>query len=219
VKDVIIFGVQDNAQLAHYYLTNDSDFKIVGFSVDSDYIPDNGTFCNLPVFDFQKITITHPPSDFVFFAPLAPNRMNKDREKIYLTIKKLGYDFISYISSKATVLTTDIGENCFILEDNTIQPFTKIGNNVLLWSGNHIGHHGIIHDHVTFTSHVVMSGHCTINSFSFFGVNSSIRNGLTIAEGTFIAMASCVTSNTEKWSVYKGHPAKKQNYSSSNIIF
>ncbi|WP_245213936.1 hypothetical protein [Rhodoferax sp. AJA081-3] len=67
------------------------------------------------------------------------------------------------------MLGNEIGENCFILEDNTLQPFTKIGNNVILWSGNHIGHHGEIHDHVTFTSHVVMSGHCSIGPYSFLG--------------------------------------------------
>ncbi len=64
---------------------------------------------------------------------------------------------ISYVSSKATVFPgAPIGDNCFILEDNTIQPFTSIGNNVVLWSGNHIGHHSVIKDHVSFTSHVVL---------------------------------------------------------------
>ena len=71
--------------------------------------------------------------------------------------KKKGYDFYSYVSPKATVLTNKIGENCFILEDNTIQPFVEIGNNCVLWSGNHIGHHGKIDDHVFITSHCVVS--------------------------------------------------------------
>ena len=70
--------------------------------------------------------------------------LNRIREKIYNEGKKKGYDFYSYVSPKATVLTNKIGENCFILEDNTIQPFVEIGNNCVLWSGNHIGHHSKI---------------------------------------------------------------------------
>jgi sugar O-acyltransferase (sialic acid O-acetyltransferase NeuD family) len=135
--------------------------------------------------------------------------MNKLREKVYLEGKLKGYNFISYISSKATVSGNEIGENCFILEDNTIQPFTKIGNNVVLWSGNHIGHHGVIEDHVFFTSQVVMSGHCHIKQYSFFGVNASIRDYLTIEEGSLVAMGSTITKNTSKWGVYLGNPARK----------
>ena len=52
----------------------------------------------------------------------------------------------------------EIGENCFIFEDNTIQPFVKIGDDVVLWSGNHIGHHAEIGDHCFISSHVVISG-------------------------------------------------------------
>ena len=124
---------------------------------------------------------------------------------------------ISYISSKATVCHNQIGDNCFILEDNTLQPFTKIGNNVVLWSGNHIGHHSVIEDHVMFTSHVVMSGHCKIEKYSTLGVNSTIRDGVTIAEGTFVAMGACIIKSTEPWSMYKGNPAVKSERSSKEI--
>jgi acyl-[acyl carrier protein]--UDP-N-acetylglucosamine O-acyltransferase len=96
-----------------------------------------------------------------------------------------------------------------ILEDNTIQPFTTIGNNVVMWSGNHIGHHGQIKDHVFFTSHVVLSGHCVVESYSFFGVNSTIRDYTSIAQGTLVGMASAITKETEEWSIYVGNPAKK----------
>ncbi|HEU4930551.1 MAG TPA: hypothetical protein VFT48_00650, partial [Pyrinomonadaceae bacterium] len=104
-------------------------------------------------------------------------------------------------------------------EDNTIQPFTSIGNNVVLWSGNHIGHHSVIKDHVSFTSHVVLSGHCTVEPFAFFGVNATIRDGIHIAEGSFIAMAAAVVLNTEPWGVYKGNPAKKGETSSKDLNF
>ncbi|HKU74700.1 MAG TPA: acetyltransferase [Pyrinomonadaceae bacterium] len=217
---VIIFGVQDFAQLAKFYLQHDSEHEVVAFSVNEQYLPEGKTFEGLPVVAFENVETIYPPSEFKFFAPMSPSRMNRLRESVYQKIKEKGYELISYVSSKATVFPgAEIGDNCFILEDNTIQPFTSIGNNVVLWSGNHIGHHSVIKDHVSFTSHVVLSGHCTVEPFAFFGVNATVRDGIHIAEGSFIAMAAAVVLNTEPWGVYKGNPAKKGETSSKDLNF
>jgi sugar O-acyltransferase (sialic acid O-acetyltransferase NeuD family) len=212
---VVIFGIQDYAELAHYYLENDSAHEVVAFCVNERYIPAEKKFKGLPIVAFEEVTRHFPPGDFAFFAPMSPKKMNQLRQQVYTDLKNMQYELISYVSSKATVCGNNIGENCFILEDNTLQPFTEIGNNVVLWSGNHIGHHGVIRDHVTFTSHVVMSGHCVIGENSFFGVNSTLRDGLIIGAGTLVAMAAAITKNTEEWSVYIGNPAKKLEGKSS----
>ena len=206
-KKVVIFGIQDFAELAWYYLTKDSPYEVVGFAVHEQFIDGNTSFHGLPVVPFETVVSVYPPSTYSFFAPMSPKKMNKLRADIYTQIKSLGYTLISYISSKATICDNVIGENCFILEDNTLQPFTNIGNNVVLWSGNHIGHHGEIRDHVTFTSHVVLSGHCIVEPYSFFGVNATIRDGITIAEGTLVGMGAVITKNTKAWSAYLGTPA------------
>lgn len=216
---VIIFGIKDFAQLANYYLQNDSEHTVAAFSVNKDYIPGEGAFEGLPVEPFEDIEKKYPPAEFKFFAPMSPKGINKLRAGVYSQIKEKGYECISYISSKATKFNNKIGENCFILEDNTLQPFTDIGSNVVMWSGNHIGHHGRIKDHVFFTSHVVLSGHCTVEPYSFFGVNATIRDGLTIAEGSLIAMDASVMKNTEPWGIYKGNPAKKAEVLSTEINF
>ena len=205
---IIIFGVMDTAELAHYYLTHDSEHEVVAFTVSREYLTDS-TFRGLPVVAFEDVETVFPPQDFQFFAPMTGRGMNRNRERIYLEAKAKGYSFISYVSSKATLFGNSIGENCFILEDNTIQPFTTIGNNVVLWSGNHIGHHGQIKDHVFFTSHVVMSGHCVIEPYCFFGVNSTIRDFLHVATGTLLGMASALYKDTDAWGVYIGNPARK----------
>lgn len=208
---VIIFGIQDFAELAHYYLSHDSDHTVVAFCVNKEYLPVEKSFKGLPVEAFEDIEKKYSTGEFSFFAPRSPKRMNKIREEVYLKIKEKGYKMISYVSSKASTFNNEIGDNCFILEDNTIQPFTKIGNNVVLWSGNHIGHHGEIKDHVSFTSHVVMSGHWVIKEYSFIGVNASIRDGITIETGSLIAMDASVTKSTEPWGIYMGVPAIKKS--------
>lgn len=206
---VIIFGVLDTAELAHYYLQHDSEHEVAGFAVNREYLADE-SFHGLPVVAFEDVEKIFSPAEYSFFAPMTGRNMNRNREKIYNEAKAKGYSFISYISSRATIFDKSVvGENCFILEDNTIQPYTTIGNNVVIWSGNHIGHHGKIKDHVFFTSHVVMSGHCVIEPYCFFGVNSTIRDYMRIEQGTLVGMASAVTKDTEEWGIYIGNPAKK----------
>lgn len=216
MANVVIFGVLDTAELAWYYLTHDSAHTVVAFCINQEYLQER-EFHGLPVVAFEDVENIYSPADFKFFAPMTGRKMNKNREKIYFEAKAKGYELISYVSSKATLFNNPIGDNCFILEDNTIQPFTKIGNNVVLWSGNHIGHHGDIKDHVFFTSQVVLSGHCLVESYSFFGVNATIRDYLHIAEGTLVGMAAAVTRNTEAWGVYVGNPAVKKGTPSHEV--
>ena len=147
MADVVIFGVLDTAELAHFYLTHDSEHEVVAFCLTKEYLEED-TFRGLPVVPFEEVEKLYPPAEYKFFAPMTARNMNRNRERIYNQAKAKGYELISYISSKATVFPgAQIGDSCFILEDNTIQPFVRIGNNVVLWSGNHIGHHAKVGDH------------------------------------------------------------------------
>jgi acyl-[acyl carrier protein]--UDP-N-acetylglucosamine O-acyltransferase len=95
-----------------------------------------------------------------------------------------------------------VGENCFILEDNTIQPFVTIGNNVTMWSGNHIGHDSIIEDHCFISSHVVVSGHVHIRPYCFLGVNCTLRNSITLAPESLIGAGAIIMKDTVEKGVY-----------------
>jgi sugar O-acyltransferase (sialic acid O-acetyltransferase NeuD family) len=217
---VVIFGLRDFASLAHFYLRHDSPHEVAAFTVDRAHLPELLRFEELPVVPFEELEHEFPPTDFVGFAPLSHKGMNQARRAVYERFKAKGYSLISYVSTRATCFPeTPIGDNCFILEDNTIQPFATIGSNVVLWSGNHIGHHSRIADHVFFTSHVVLSGHCTVEPHCFFGVNATVRDGLTVAEGTLVGMGAVISKNTTAWSVYKGTPATASTVSSRDLDF
>ena len=132
--------------------------------------------------------------------------------------KEKGYKIASYISSNATYLSQfQPGENAFILENNTIQPFVRIGNNVTLWSGNHIGHHSQIDDHNFVSSHVVISGHCEIKSFCFLGVNSTLAHKVTLAEGTLLGAGVIISKDTEENGVYVAARPVKLDKTSNQI--
>lgn len=222
MKNLVIFGTGKISDMAWYYFTHDESYKnkykIVGFSEEMENDKtDEKYFHNIKVYDFNTIENVFSPENTVFFVPISARNLNKFRERIYNEVKQKGYQMISYISSKATVLTEDIGENCFIFEDNTIQPFVKIGNNCVIWSGNHIGHHSNIGNHVFITSHVVICGLCNIEDYCYIGVNSSIKDKLTIAKNTVIGMCACITKNTESYKVYIGIPGKAVKDCDDNI--
>jgi sugar O-acyltransferase (sialic acid O-acetyltransferase NeuD family) len=202
LKKIIIFGTGDIAQLANYYFTFDSDFEVVAFTVDRDYINET-TFEDLPLVPFDEIENHFDVEECFVFIALSYAQMNNLRAQKYLESKNKGYKIASYISSKCSYLSQfEPGENAFILEDNTIQPFVKIGTNVTLWSGNHIGHHSIIHDNTFVSSHVVISGHCTIEKNCFLGVNATIGHQVTIGEESLIGAGSIITKSTNKGDVY-----------------
>jgi sugar O-acyltransferase (sialic acid O-acetyltransferase NeuD family) len=226
VKKIIVFGIGKISEVAHYYLMNDAvDVQVVAFTVEQQYMPslssikgEQQTKFGLPIISFETIENDFSPSEYMLFAPCSGTNLNKYRERIYNHGKQKGYQFYTYVSSKANVYTKNIGENCFILEDNTIQPYTTIGNNCVLWSGNHIGHHSTIEDHVFITSHVVISGMCTILKYCYLGVNSSLKDNIVLEEGTVVGMSASITKNTEGNSVYIGIPGKLYKKIDDTII-
>lgn len=208
MEKVVIFGNGQWASLAHFYLTHDSPHEVVAFTVDRGYLKERELF-DLPVVAFDEVEKLYPPGEFKMFVPISFKKMNHLRADKYDEAKAKGYQLISYVSSKATVWPGFVpGDNCFIFEDNTIQPFVKIGNDVVLWSGNHIGHHTVIKDHVFISSHVVVSGGVTIEPYCFLGVNSTIRDGVTIARECLIGASALILKDTKEYEAYKGIPAE-----------
>lgn len=218
MKKIIIFGLTDAAELAYFYFKNDSAYQVVAFSVDAAYLPADQVFCGLPVLPFESVLDVYPPEEFAFFIALGYSKLNQIRKEKYLAVKAVGYELVSYVSSKATVLNdNNIGENCFILEDNTIQPFVSIGNNVTLWSGNHIGHHTRIADHCFLASHIVVSGRVRVGESCFIGVNATIRDHVTIGEKCIIGAGSLILCDAAPDGVYVGRDTERSRVPSSRV--
>ncbi|MCK9482635.1 MAG: acetyltransferase [Bacteroidia bacterium] len=217
MKKVVIFGTTDFAEIAHYCLSNNPEYEVVCFTIDSEYLIKK-EFSNLPVFEFETIEENFPPSDYYMFIAVGYNKMNKAREKKYFDAKNKGYELITYISPNASVYNNvKIGDNCFIFEDNTLQPFTQVGNNTILWSGNHLGHHSIIGDNCFITSHVVIAGRVNIGDNSFIGINSTIRDNVNIGKENLIGAGSLILKDTEERAVYSPEETVKSKVPSNRL--
>jgi sugar O-acyltransferase (sialic acid O-acetyltransferase NeuD family) len=192
VKPLVVFGAGQIAELALHYFRTDSEREVVALTVDAAFV-DGERIMGLPVIPFESLASDFPPEEFDLFVALSYKNRNRIRRERFLAGRDAGYRFASYVSSRATILNGhDIGENCFILEDNTIQPIVQIGDNTTLWSGNHIGHHSKIGSHIFVASHVVISGNVTVEDGTFLGVNATLRDGITVGEEAIIGAGALV---------------------------
>lgn len=207
-KKLVIIGAGETANLAYEYFTHDSEYEVVAFSVNKDYIVEQ-SFRGLPVVEFETLETIYSPNEYYVFVAIAGEKLNRNRTKVYNLAKDKGYKCASYISSRSFVWhNVEIGENCFILEDNTLQPFTKIGNNVVMWSGNHLGHQSVIKDNCFITSHCVICGFCEIGENCYLGVNCAIADEVKIADNNFIAMGAMISKKTKPNKMYCSERAK-----------
>ena len=204
-KKIIIFGDSAFAEIAYEYFTYDSEYEVVAFTVSKEFKVNDSLF-GLPVVCFEEIEKKYPPSEFDMHIAIVYNSLNRARLKFYNEAKQKGYKLANYISSRSFVWrNVELGDNIFIFEDNTIQPFVKIGSNNVFWSGNHIGHHSIIGSHNFISSHVVISGFCIVGNANFIGVNSTIGNNLKIGDDCLIGSFVHIVKNVQDGSFIRGN--------------
>lgn len=185
-RKLILFGTGDLARIAHEYFEGDSEYRVVAFTVDRAYIKKK-ELCGLPVIPFDEVNEKYPPEDHDIHICIVYDDLNRTRAAKCGHAKHKGYKLASYVSSYAFVSPSAIlGEHHFIFEDNTIQPFVTIGDNCILWSGNHVGHDTKIENDVFISSHVVISGWCNVGHNCFLGVNSTLSNNTILGAESWV---------------------------------
>jgi sugar O-acyltransferase (sialic acid O-acetyltransferase NeuD family) len=215
--EIIIFGAGEIAELADFYFTHDSAFDVVGFTVDEAYLK-GSEFRGRAIVAFERITEVFPPERFGIFVAVSYAKLNALRSEKVAAAGAMGYRLVSYLSSRATVFPGfELKDNCFILEDNTIQPFARVGANVTLWSGNHIGHHSIIENDVFIASHVVVSGGVRIGQGSFVGVNVTLRDHVTVGKQCVLGAGVLVLEDQPDFSVLAARGSERSAVPSTRL--
>lgn len=208
-KKLVIFGTGTLAEIAHFYFSCDSDYDVVGFTCDSLQSPGNASFLDKPVFIWDDLLRNFNSDQIEIFVAIGYQKTNQIRRERFDQVKLAGFKVASYVSTKSVNFSKRIGENCFILENNVLQPFSEVGDCVTMWSGNHLGHHSIINDNCFITSHVVISGKCNIGANTFIGVNSALHDNVQIGNFCVIGAGSIVTGSCEDRTVFS--PTKTEN--------
>jgi sugar O-acyltransferase (sialic acid O-acetyltransferase NeuD family) len=209
-KKLLIFGAGSFAEVVYEYFTEESDFEIVGFAVEAEYL-DEETLFELPVVTLDAAPSIFRPKEHSVFVAITYNDMNRLRTRLVAEAENLGYSLASFISPEAKIAkSAELGKHCFILEGSILQPFTTLADNVILWSRTHIGHHSTVEENC-FLAHAVISGFCTIGRNSFLGGNATIANNITVAEDNWIGPGVVISKDTVPGELYgppKTQPAK-----------
>jgi sugar O-acyltransferase (sialic acid O-acetyltransferase NeuD family) len=203
-KPLIIAGDSAFAEVAYEYFTYDSDYDVVAFAVEREYLKRQSLF-EKPVVALEDVESRFRPEEHSFFAATVYTQFNKLRARLYSAMKGKGFAPASYISPRAMVWrNVKLGEHCFIFENNVVQAFAEIGDNAVLWSGNHIGHHSRIGSHCFISSHVVISGFVNVGEYTFVGVNATVANNINIGRKCTIGAAALILADVPDSRVVAG---------------
>jgi sugar O-acyltransferase (sialic acid O-acetyltransferase NeuD family) len=202
-RKLIIGGDSAFAEIAYEYFTHDSDYEVVAFTVEREYLKREELF-GRPVLAFETLEQQLDPTEHSIYVASVYTQLNRLRTRLMTEVKAKGFALASYVSSRAFVWQNAVvGEHCFIFEDNTVQPFVRIGNNVVLWSGNHIGHHSTIGDNCFISSHVVISGFVDVGENCFIGVNATVANNLSIGPDCWVGPGAMLLRDAAAATIYK----------------
>lgn len=199
-----MFGAGQIAEVASWCFDNDSPYEVVAFTVDREYVAQT-SLLGRPVVPFDEVADRYSSADHAMFVAIAYGRLNQSRTQTVQRVRAAGYRCPNYISSRALIAGAVVPDsNTFVMELNNVQPFARLGSNVWLWAGNHIGHHSVIEDNCFLASHVVVSGSVRVGESSFIGVNATIRDNVTVGARNVIGAGVVILADTEPAQVFIG---------------
>ncbi len=210
-KKVIIYGIGKLAEYAAYVFKEDSNFNVIGYCIEEDYLKSHPELSNIQ--SFENITSELLKTDTFLFIAVGNNII---RERIFSIAKQNRFKFATYVSSRASTWENlKIGENCFIGEGSIIQPFVEIKNNSFLF-GARLGHHCVIGENVLLSG-PTLGGNVKIGDYSFIGLNSVIQQNIQIGKKNIIGMGVAITKSTLDHSVFSAPKIKKRDISYDQI--
>jgi sugar O-acyltransferase (sialic acid O-acetyltransferase NeuD family) len=202
-RKLVIVGDSAFAEVAREYFDAESDHQVVAFAVEQAFVK-RESLHGLPVVPFENLAQRFAPADHDVYVAVVYTQLNRLRARLAAQAKEQGFRLASFVSPRAQVWrNVALGEHCFVFEHNTVQPFVQIADNVVLWSGNHIGHHSVIEDHCFVSSQVVVSGFCRIGAYSFLGVNATLANNVTLGRDNWLGPGTTVMKDTPDGALFK----------------
>lgn len=215
-RDVVMISTGMAAEVLAYYLDHMSNLNLVGFAIDKDFLR-HDTFLGRPVVAWEDVTGYFPPDQVSLIGPPSFARLNAFRRDRYHAGKSMGYGFASYIHPDSVVMTNDIGEHCIILHGVTVEPATKICENVVIWSDSHVSHHCSIGAHTFLSGLVGIAGSTTVGEECYLAGKVGVANKRRIGDRCAILNAAWIKDDVPDDSVVVGPDAITKPYSSSKV--
>ena len=198
MKDVLLFGISELSERIAYYIEHgDSvkNFSVKGFVIDDEYYSAD-SFAGKKIYRYSEARENFLQTASVIIC-IGYKNMNENRKKIFHRLRDDGWDIESFISSQAVIHTDNIGTGNIFLCKSLIEFKSSMGDCNIFDSG-HLGHHSQIGSFNFFCGYNVTGGNIKVGDCCFFGMNSTIRNDVSIHDKTFVGAGCYLSGSTPK---------------------
>ena len=211
-KSLIIYGLGKFAEYAAYVFDKDSDYNVEAFCIEEEFFDEKNQM-EKPLIKFENIESTYPPKNHQVYIAVGNNEI---RKRLFFELRSKKYNLATYISSKSRYWENlEVGENVFIDEGCSFQPFVKINDNAILFTTD-LGHHTEIGAH-SLLSGSKTGGNVKIGSNCYIGLNASIKQNIRIADNTVVGMGCVIERDTMLNDVYSNKSTIKRKINSLQL--
>lgn len=203
MSELVIFGTQNFAEVAHYYFTHDSPYHVAAFTVDGAYLKEP-TFRGLPVVPYEELPRAFPPERYQLFVAVGIAEINQLRARKVAAAEAAGYRLANFVSSRALVHPDlEPRGNTMIMEGAVLQPFVEVGKNCILWSTSRLGFRTRLEDDCWVVC-AIFGESVRVGAGTFVGLNATVAPGLSIGRQNIIGAGALVMHDTPDYAVLKG---------------
>jgi sugar O-acyltransferase (sialic acid O-acetyltransferase NeuD family) len=207
-KTVVLFGAGFIAKVVRHYLEHESDLRVVATTVDREHV-ESGPGLGVPIVPFDEVAQQYPPERHGFFVAVGYRGMNGVRAERCEQARSLGYELLTHVSPRASTWPDlAIGHNCLVMDNVLIEPWARIGDGCVLWSGSHIGHGAQLGNHCWVAAQATLSGLARVGDRTFLGTGSIVRDGIAVGDRCLIGAGAVITSDVADDVIHAAAPPR-----------
>lgn len=201
--DLVLFGIGVCGQALSVYLTRTPRYRLLGFTVDEAFLPEDGRCLGLPVVPLGDVTRVFPPETCRMLVAMGYQDMNAARQAVCDRVRAMGDALASYVDPSATVFpSVVIGDNSIVLDHSGLQPGVRIGDGVCIAPGVQVGHHSQVASYYWLAPGCLVGGGSLIGERSFVGLGARIGHNVRLGRENFLGAAAVVTRSSDDGAVF-----------------
>lgn len=162
-------------------------------------------FMNKRIIDYQELGLYDKKNVEIVIAMGEP----QSRNAVYKKIIDDGYAATNLVyPGNRMPCEIQLGTGVVFQRNVQIPPFGKIGDNVLIRDSVFLGHNVSIGNNTVISPFSFVGGNTEIGANAYIAPHTSIRDRVTIGNGTIIGIGSVVTKNIPDFAVAYGNPCE-----------
>lgn len=207
MKRLGIIGSGDLGQLIAYHAVTDQQYEVAGFF--DDFREPGSVVDGYPVLGGIKDVASSFDAGTFDCLMIAIGYKHFEQRKYWFEyfLDKIPYGKLVH-SSCYVDPSGSIGNGTFILPGCIIDRNVIVEDNVLINTGSCIAHDSTVKAHSFLSPRVAIAGFVTIGECCNIGINSTIIDNITIANGVQTGGGTVVIKNLQDSGLYVGNPAK-----------